>query len=404
MSSGKSYWKTIPRRSVVGFLLGVFFIFSTMGFLNDIMELGRQPLPRFVLTVLSSGAFAMFYAGTGFALRQRFWKAFVPAFVLQFVVMNCLGRTFPGLPQPTPLGASEIAHLHSRLTFDAIAGMCAVGLGYGCFVYVTITESRRYVRLYAEIVLAAEIHRALVPAIDVKIGDFEFYGRSLPSGEVGGDLIDLAGSEEHWVAYVADVSGHGVAPGVVMGMVKSAARMLLSSGDDAGHLLPRLNEVLFPLKKPDMFITFCFLAKDGDVLRVGLAGHPAILHFSPETNAVTRSECPNIPLGILPSANFVSSEIQMEEGAVFALYTDGLLETMNAAGEEFGLKRLQVELQKLGKEPLDVIYRSLQESVARHGAQFDDQSLLVIRQRSLQNRGELKASIDATGSDIVADA
>ena len=94
----------------------------------------------------------------------------------------------------------------------------------------------------------------------------------------------------------------------------------------------------------------------------------------------------------------------MEEGAVFALYTDGLLETMNAAGEEFGLKRLQVELQKLGKEPLDVIYRSLQESVARHGAQFDDQSLLVIRQRSLQNWGELKASIDTTGSDIVADA
>ena len=51
-----------------------------------------------------------------------------------------------------------------------------------------------------------------------------------------------------------------------------------------------------------------------------------------------------------------------------------------------------------------MIYRSLQESVAQHGAQFDDQSLLVIRQRSLQNRGELKASIDATGSDIVADA
>jgi serine phosphatase RsbU (regulator of sigma subunit) len=39
-------------------------------------------------------------------------------------------------------------------------------------------------------------------------------------------LIDLAGSEDHWVAYVADVAGHGVAPGVVMGMVKSAARML----------------------------------------------------------------------------------------------------------------------------------------------------------------------------------
>lgn len=179
---------------------------------------------------------------------------------------------------------------------------------------------------------------------------------------------------------MADVSGHGVAPGVVMGMVKSAARMLLSSGDNAGHLLPRLNEVLYPLKKPDMFVTFCFVAKNGDGLRIGLAGHPAILHFSARTGEVAQLECPNMPLGILPSADFESSEIQAEPGDVFALYTDGLLEPANAAGEEFGLKRLQAELRKHGTESLDAIYRSLQESVACHGAQFDDQSLLLIRQ------------------------
>jgi sigma-B regulation protein RsbU (phosphoserine phosphatase) len=87
-----------------------------------------------------------------------------------------------------------------------------------------------------------------------------------------------------------------------------------------------------------------------------------------------------MPLGILPAAEFVSCEIRTEDGDVFALYTDGLLEVVNAAGEEFGLKNLQAELQKYGKEALDVICRSLQESVARHGAQFDDQSLLLIKQ------------------------
>lgn len=65
-----------------------------------------------------------------------------------------------------------------------------------------------------------------------------------------------------------------------MGMVKSAARMLLNSGHDIEHLLPRLNEVLYPLKGPEMFVTACFLAKGGDVLRAGLAGHPPILYFS----------------------------------------------------------------------------------------------------------------------------
>ena len=380
MSPTKSFWKTIPRTSLVGFLLGVFFIFSTMGLTADVIEMGRQPTLRFVLGVLLSGLFAMFYAFTGFALRKQFWKVFFPVLAVHGALMYTLARSLPDLPQSIPMGAAEIARLQNRLALSGIATMLAIGLGYGCFLYSSITAGRRYFREHAEIELAAEIHHVLVPAIDAKIGRYEFYGRSLPSGEVGGDLIDLAGSENHWVAYVADVSGHGVAPGVVMGMVKSAARMLLSSGDDTGRLLPRLNEVLYPLKKPDMFVTFCFLAKSGDRFRVGLAGHPPILHFSAKTGEVTRLEGQNMPLGILPSAEFVICEIQPGAGDVFALYTDGLLEVANAAGEEFGLKNLQAELQKHGNESLDVICRSLRESIARHGAQFDDQSLLLIRQ------------------------
>ena len=379
MNRAKIFWKTTPRSSLVGFLLGVFFIFSTVGLTTDTMEMGRQRTVRFVLSVLLSGLFAVFAAFTGFALRKQSWKAFVPGFVVLWVLMLLLARAFPDLPQPVPMGAAEIARLQSRLILTGATTMLAVALGYGCFLYSTITAGRIYFREHAEIELATEIHRVLVPAIDAKLGSYEFYGRSAPSGEVGGDLIDLAGAEDKWVAYVADVSGHGVAPGVVMGMAKSAARMLLSSGDDATHLLGRLNEVLYPLKKPDMFVTFCFLARNGDGVRVGLAGHPAILHFSARTNQVTPLECPNMPLGILPSGDFTSSEIRVEPGDVFVLYTDGFLEPANAAGEEFGLARLQAEFRKHGKDPLDAICKSLQESVARHGAQFDDQSIFLIR-------------------------
>jgi hypothetical protein len=380
MSPTKSFLTSAPRNALVAFLLGVFLIFSIVGLAGDIAEMGRAPTLRFVLSILISGVFPVFYAVTGFALRKQFWKALVPLFAVHLVLMNVLVRWLPARPQPAQMSAADIAWVQSRLNIDEWAIVVAVFVGYGCFLYVTITEGRRFFRVAAEIELAAEIHRVLVPAIDTKIGNFQFYGRSLPSGQVGGDLIDLAGSEESWVAYVADVSGHGVAPGVVMGMAKSAARMLLSSGDDATHLLPRLNEVLYPLKKPDMFITFCFLAKTKNGLRVGLAGHPAILHFSAKTNEVTQLECPNMPLGILPSADFDSAEIQTDHGSVLALYTDGFLETADTGGEEFGLKRLQAELQKHGTQPLDVIYRSLQDSVTRYGAQFDDQSLLLIRQ------------------------
>jgi Stage II sporulation protein E (SpoIIE) len=379
MGTSRHFLNTVPRKSSVGFLMGVFLIFCTVGLASDIAEMGRMPTLRLGLTIFFSGIFPVLYAATGFALRRQFWKATIPMFLVHVFLMNALIRWLPGSAPRTQMDTGEIAHLQSRLNLDGLAIMIAVGLGYGCFLYVSITEGRRYLRVQAEMELAAEIHHVIVPAIDMKLGAFEFYGRSVPSSEVGGDLIDVAGSEENWVAYLADVSGHGVAPGAVMGMVKSAARMLLSSGDDSRHLMSRLNEVLYPLKKPDMFATFCFVAKCGDGLRVGFAGHPAILKFSARTGQITSLEGLNMPLGILPDGDFATSEIQIEAGEMFALYTDGFLEAANKPGEEFGITRFEAELQAHGKGPLDVVYRSVQESVARHGAQFDDQSLLLIR-------------------------
>jgi serine phosphatase RsbU (regulator of sigma subunit) len=406
MSTSISFWTASTRRSSLLFLLGVFLIFATFAFAGDQAEMGSGPVLRLAINILVVGTFAVAYAVSGFTLRGQFWKAFFPLFALEVLLMGALVRWFPGQPQPTQMDAAGIARLQQRLTWNSYAIEAAILLGYTCFVYVTITQGRRYFRVRAEIDLAMEIHRVLVPAIDQKIGGYEFYGRSSPSGDVGGDLIDLTlqnhfpdhspdhppgHSDNHWVAYVADVSGHGVAPGVMMSMVKSAARMLLSSGASSDRLLPRLNEVLYPLKKPEMFATFCFLAsnretktssgetKNGDGLRIGLAGHPAILHLSAKTNEVTQLECQNLPLAILPSAEFVTSEVLGDPGDVFVLYTDGLPETENAAGDEYGIPRLIEELQKHGKESLPAICQAIQESVSRHGKQVDDQSLFLIR-------------------------
>ena len=380
MSINRTYWRTVPFNSLLVFLLGVFLLFSTIGFASDIPEMGRQPQLRFVLSVLVSGIFPVFYAFAGFALRKEWWKAIVPLFIVHFALMFFLANRLPDRPLPSAMGAPELEALNHRLYLDALAIIVAVVLGYVCFLYVSITEFRRYFRLNAEIELACEIHRVLVPAIDRRIGDFEFYGLSVASGQVGGDLIDLAGTTDCWVAYVADVSGHGVAPGVVMGMVKSASRMLLSSGADSNQLMARLNEVLYPLKKPDMFVTFCYVARKGEQTYLGLAGHPAILQFCARDSEVRKWECPNMPIGILPEGEFVSCEATVARGDVLALYTDGLLETANAAGEEFGIERLAAELRQHGKLSLETICRSIRESVAQHGAQFDDQSLLLLRQ------------------------
>jgi Stage II sporulation protein E (SpoIIE) len=379
MPTKDTYWQRLPLISMVLFLAGVFFIFAITGVATDIFDVGRQPAGKFIVNILFAGCTAMVYAVAGFTLRKKFWIAFVPILAAQLFFGNLIAEHLHNNPTPTVMDSAAITALEKRLAVDGYAIIIATVLGYICFLVVNIKEGRRYFRVQAEIELATEVHRILVPPIETKLGAWEFYGRSSPSGEVGGDLIDLAGDADNWVAYVADVSGHGVAPGVVMGMVKSAARMLLTSGDDATHLAPRLNEVLYPLKKPDMFVTFCFLAKTKDGLRLGVSGHPAILHFSARTNEVVQYEAANMPLGILPEGEFASIAIEAEPGSLFALYTDGFVECANAAGEEFGVQRLQSEFQKNGTKPLADIHTALVASLRKHGLQFDDQSLLLIR-------------------------
>jgi hypothetical protein len=380
MPTKQTYWQRLPLTSMALFLGGVFFIFAITGVATDIFDVGRQPPGKFVINIIFAGCTAMVYAVAGFTLRQRFWIAFFPILAVQLFVGSMIGKYLHNLPTPTQMDAATITAQQYRLAVDGWAIIIATVIGYVCFLLLNIKEGRRYFRVQAEIELATEVHRILVPPIETRLGAWEFYGRSSPSGDVGGDLIDLAGDANKWVAYVADVSGHGVAPGVVMGMVKSAARMLLSSGDDATHLAPRLNEVIYPLKRPDMFVTFCFLAKTREGLRLGVSGHPAILHFSARTNEVTQYQASNMPLGILPEGEFASDVVPSETGSLFALYTDGFVECANAAGEEFGIQRLQAEFQKNGNKPLAEIHTALVASLRRHGVQFDDQSLLLIRQ------------------------
>ena len=136
-------------------------------------------------------------------------------------------------------------------------------------------------RTHAEIELAGDIHRHLVPAIATTADRFEFHGMSLPSQAVGGDLVDLVQLDRGWIGYVADVSGHGVGSGLLMGIVKSAVRTRLRQDATLAGLLTDVNPVVFDLSKPNMFVTLAAVQSDGtDRLTFATAGHLPILHYS----------------------------------------------------------------------------------------------------------------------------
>jgi len=237
-------------------------------------------------------------------------------------------------------------------------------------VFGSLTEMR----------LAREVHQTLVPVVARQIGEFQFYGVSVPSGQVGGDLVDATEQANGWMAYVADVSGHGVQAGMIMAMVKSAVRMGTSGGDVLPTFLGELNHVLLSVSAPNVFVTFAFMSSSGPgSVRFSLAGHLPILHYRKKEQVVEERSVSNLPLAIVPDAHFESSSIECEDGDILAILTDGLTEAADVKDKELGLEPMKDILLKSAAKPLEQIAEALRARALTQGKQVDDQTVLLVR-------------------------
>jgi len=211
-------WRTVPRRVKIIFLLAVFFVFAIIGFANDTMDMGRLAPFNFGLGVVLPGLFAIGYAFAGVTLRSQWWKAFVPIFVVQFVVMGGVAMLFPD-PRPlTQMGKQELEILHNRLIFDGIATILAVSLGYAGFIIVFVSEGKRYLRtrtematLEGEMAAAREVQRLMVPEHPPQIAGYSIESVYHPAAEVGGDFFQVIPlSSGCALVVIGDVSGKGL--------------------------------------------------------------------------------------------------------------------------------------------------------------------------------------------------
>ena len=165
-----------------------------------------------------------------------------------------------------------------------------------------------------------------------------------------------------------------------MGMVKSSVRQGLLARSSMPALLDSVNAVLPSVKEPDMFATFAALRfATSDIAEFTLAGHPPLLHFSQAGQCVSRRAMIQYPLGLMSAGGYVSEHVQFGPGDIFALVTDGLIETLNQKDEEFGLQRLEHLLLQNAKRPLPEIFDALIAAVSAFGPQKDDRTVLLVR-------------------------
>ena len=264
-----------------------------------------------------------------------------------------------------------------------LACLAVMVAAYVLFVTFITTEGSNTMRLRAEIGLAKEIHEHLVPAVDLRTDRLELFGISVPTTEVGGDLLDVVEDDATTSLYVADVTGHGVPAGVLMGMVKSAIHMKLLHTGSLSSLMTDLNRVVYRMRKPGMFATFACLrfAAAGGPVEHCLAGHPPIFHYRSRDGSLARIQNQQIPLGVMEDVPFTAETTIADPGDLFVILTDGLFEVFDRQGNEFGLDAIETLIAEHAELALSEIYARILRAIQDHGPQTDDQTLLLARVR-----------------------
>jgi sigma-B regulation protein RsbU (phosphoserine phosphatase) len=247
-----------------------------------------------------------------------------------------------------------------------------------CLDHLTQEEQRA---LESDLLLAARIQRGLLPEPELELGAWEVRFHYQPAGMVSGDYCDLfeANGELHFM--LGDVSGKGVAASMLMSHLHATFRSLAEASLPLDQMVEHANRIFCESTLAGQFATLIAgrASPDGAVEIVN-AGHLPLLHLHDRGSAPKEST--GVPLGMFCNTSFRLHQLSLGVGESLFLYTDGLTESRNQIGEEYGLARVQgLANRQSSAHPKALIAGYLEDlSGFRKGIkQTDDLTLLAVR-------------------------
>lgn len=369
-------WRETPRSSVIIVLVSVFLFFTTIGFANDIIALGSKPSVSYVLGIILPAAFAVLYAVAGIHLRRNWWKGALLIFAVEFLTMWAVGHWFPDLPGVVSMNWAELGRVRARLTFDSIATMTAVSLGYTGFFYVSVREARRYVKtrtekalLESEMAAARQVQRVILPDPHQSFPGFAVDSVYKPAREVGGDFFQIVALPDGGLLLViGDVAGKGLPAAMLVALLIGSIRAIAEDTRDPVMLLGKLNDTLIG-RAPDGFATaLAALIASNGLVTFANAGH-----LSPYLDG-QEIELPGaLPLGIRGGGRYEATRMELQPGRRLTFLSDGVVEAQNERRELFGFDRAKA------------MSREAAATVADAAVQFgqdDDITVVTIERRA----------------------
>jgi serine phosphatase RsbU (regulator of sigma subunit) len=208
----------------------------------------------------------------------------------------------------------------------------------------SLDARRRQIALEQEFRDARELQQVLIPETPKTLPGFEITSSYLPAAEVGGDFLQLIPAvrdhEGATLAVIGDVSGKGLRAAMSVALIVGAVRTLAESTSRPAEILDGLNRRLCG-RMQGGFVT-CLIMRlhpDGSCVLAN-AGHPP-----PFINDREMELSGALPLGLISEISYNEIRFRLEENDRLTLYTDGLLEARNRAGEIYGFARMQTLLK-----------------------------------------------------------
>jgi sigma-B regulation protein RsbU (phosphoserine phosphatase) len=239
--------------------------------------------------------------------------------------------------------------------------------------------------------LAGEVQHQLRPHVFPDIGEVEIEALSQASLHIGGDYYDvLPVDDRRWGFVIADVAGKGPAAALMMASCRATLRLCAAGERSAAAVVRRVNRALHGDMPRGMFISLFYGILDLDTNRLTYvrAGHePALLLRAGGASPVLLS-AGGLALGFdegpVFDAMLEETSVDLGAGDLLALYTDGITEAANAAGEEFGRERLVTTLTGQEQTPLPRVVEKLNRYLRQFStlaSRNDDRTLLLVRPR-----------------------